>query len=217
MKSIVADERDARRPEEVRPRQAGGDRQPSTSAAPARRWLLGGKAADDTVYARDTSKPVVVTVDSALADDLKKGADDYRRKDVFEFRAFNATRVEFTRDGQTVVLREGQRARAKTPRTSGGASARTPADVDKDKVDGLLAGLANMRAASFVDSTAKTGLDTPALTVAVKFDDGKKEERVTFGKEGADVYASRPGEPGAAKVDAADFAEANKTLDELSK
>ena len=74
-----------------------------------------------------------------------------------------------------------------------------------------------MRATSFVDSTAKTGLDTPALTVVVKFDDGKKEERVTFGKDGDDVYASRPGEPGAAKIDAADFTEAIKTLDELSK
>jgi hypothetical protein len=74
-----------------------------------------------------------------------------------------------------------------------------------------------MRATSFVDASAKTGLNLPALTVFAKFEDGKKEERVTFGKVATDVYAARPGEPGAAKVDAMDFTEANKTLDELSK
>ena len=51
----------------------------------------------------------------------------------------------------------------------------------------------------------------------MKFDDGKKEERVTFGKSGSDVYIARPGEPGAAKVEAEKFNEAIKTLDELSK
>jgi len=55
------------------------------------------------------------------------------------------------------------------------------------------------------------------MVVTAKFDDGKKEDLVTFGKAEADVYVSKPGEPGAAKVDTADFTEATKTLDELSK
>jgi len=55
------------------------------------------------------------------------------------------------------------------------------------------------------------------MSVVAKFDDSKKEERVTFGKNGDDVYASRPGEPGAAKVDSSDFTEVSKTLDEISK
>ena len=177
---------------------------------------LGGKADDTTIYARDVSKPAVVTVESALLDDIKKGADDYRRKDLFEFRAYNATRVELTRDGQTVVFErvkgQGANAQDKWRRVSP-----NPADVDRDKVEGFLSRLSNMRAASFVETTAKTGLDKPALSVVAKFDDGKKEERVVFGKEGADVYASRPGEPGAAKTDATDFTESIKTLDELSK
>ena len=69
----------------------------------------------------------------------------------------------------------------------------------------------------FVESTAKTGLDAPALTVDAKFGDGKKEERVTFGKSGSDVYASRPGEPGAAKVNPTEYDEIIKKLDELAK
>lgn len=177
---------------------------------------LGGKAGPDTVYARDTSKPVVVTVDSSLADTAKKGAEDYRRKDVFEFRAFNATRVEFTRNGQTMIL---ERVKGKSEEVPDGwrRVSPAPADADRSKVESLLAGLADMRATAFVPSTAKTGLDSPALTVLVKFEDGKREERVSFGKSGADVHALVPGQPGAAKIEAEKFAEANKTLDELSK
>jgi hypothetical protein len=178
--------------------------------------LVGGKAADNTVYARDASKQAVVTIESALLDDLKKSADDYRRKDIFEFRPFNANRLEMTRNGQTVVLERVKGTGENAPDTWKRVSP-TAADVDREKSDGLLSKLSNIRAASFVDTTAKTGLDKPALMVTVKFDDGKKEEKVTFGQAGSDVFVSRPGEPGAAKVDAADFNEAIKSLDELSK
>jgi hypothetical protein len=178
--------------------------------------VVGGKAADNTVYARDVSKPAVVTIESSLADELKKGADDYRRKDLFEFRPYNASHIEITRDGQTIVFDrvkgQGENAQDKWRRASPNA-----ADADKDKVEGMLSRLSNMRASAFQDSTAKTGLDKPAMTVVVKFDDGKKEERVAFGKEGDAVFAARPGEAGAAKADAADFTEVNKSLDELSK
>jgi hypothetical protein len=180
---------------------------------------LGGKTDDNNVYARDASRPVVMTVESALADELKKGADDYRRKDLFEFRAFNANRIELTRNGQTVAF-EKTKNTGKDAQTNPDVWKRvspTPKDVDKDKMDAMLSRLSNMRAQSFVDSTANTGLDKPALVVFAKFDDGKKEERVTFGQSGSDVYASRPGEPGAAKVDSTDFTETLKALDELAK
>jgi hypothetical protein len=91
------------------------------------------------------------------------------------------------------------------------------ADADRDKVDALLAKLANMRASSFVESQAKTGLDKPVLVVYAKFDDGKKEERISFSQVDKDVFASIPGASGAAKADATDFTEALKSLDELAK
>jgi len=215
MKSIVADEAAP-----VDLKKYGLDKPEATvnlNAGSARATLLiGGKAADNTVYARDASKPAVVTVESALIDDLKKGADDYRRKDLFEFRPFNATHIEIVRNGQTVVLDrakgQGENAPDKWRRVSP-----TAGDVDKDKMDSLLSKLSNMRASSFVEATAKTGLDKPALTVTVKFDEGKKEEKVTFGQSGSDVFAARPGEPGAAKTDSTDFNEAIKSVDEVSK
>ena len=215
MKSIVANEAAP-----VDLKKYGLDKPEATvnlNAGSARATLLiGGKAADNTVYARDASKPAVVTVESALIDDLKKGADDYRRKDLFEFRPFNATHIEIARNGQTVVLDrakgQGENAPDKWRRVGP-----TAGDVDKDKMDSLLSKLSNMRASSFVEATAKTGLDKPALTVTVKFDEGKKEEKVTFGQSGSDVFAARPGEPGAAKTDSTDFNEAIKSVDEVSK
>jgi hypothetical protein len=179
-------------------------------------FAVGGKAGDNTVYARDVSKPVVVTVDTMLADELKKGADDYRRKDVFEFRPYNANRVEITRSGQTVVFEkvkgEGKDAMDKWRRVSP-----NPADVDKDKMDAVLTRISNMRATAFVNASTKSGLDMPVMTVAVKFDEGKKDDRVSFGKVGDDVFVSHPGEAGAAKIDPADFNETTKSLDELAK
>lgn len=177
---------------------------------------VGGKAGDDAVYARDLSKSSIVTLDKSLADDLKKGVEDYRRKDAFEFRAFNATRVEFTRGIQTIVL-ERVKGQGENAQDSWRRVSPNPADADKSKVESLLAGLADIRATSFTGTTAKTGLDKPAMAVFVKFEDGKKEERVSFGRSGADVYALIPDQPGAGKIEAEKFDEANKSLDELSK
>src|SRR3989442_579841 len=63
--------------------------------------LVGGKAGDGAVYVRDRSKPAVMTAESALADDLKKGVEEYRLKDVFPIHAFNANRLAVARDGPT--------------------------------------------------------------------------------------------------------------------
>jgi hypothetical protein len=175
---------------------------------------IGGKADDNTVYARDASKPMVVTIDKAIADDLAKGADDYRVKDLFQFRAYNANHVEITRGDQKIVF-DRVKGEGDKPDKWHRASP-NPADVDRDKVDAVLAKLANMRATSFVDSTAKSGLDKPALTVYVKFEENKKDEKVTFGKQGDDTFANR-GEPGAMKIDSADVTEFNKALDEIAK
>jgi hypothetical protein len=177
--------------------------------------LFGGKSGDGAVYAKDASKPSVMTVDAMLVDDLKKGPDEYRKRDLFAFRAYDTPHIEFARGGQTTAFdkTKGAKPEDEDKWRRAGASA----DADKEKMSVLLAKLESLRAMSFVDSTAKTGLDMPALTVTAKYDDGKKEERVTFAKTGSDVYASRPGEPGAAKVNPTEYDEIIKKLDELAK
>jgi hypothetical protein len=181
---------------------------------------LGKKSPDGTVYAKDTARPMVFTVETALADELKKGPDDYRRKDLFEFRPFNATKIDITRGSETLsfekVKTESKDKDGKDTSTEKWREVKPAAkDVDVATFEGFLSKLSNLRAQSFAATTAKTGLDKPDAVVNVQFDDGKKQERVTFGKQDPDVFASRPGEPGAAKLDANEFNEAMKSLDGL--
>ena len=61
------------------------------------------------------------------------------------------------------------------------------------------------------------GKDTPAMTVSVKFDQNRKEERVNFGLVGSDAFFARPGDSTAGKIDALELNEALKALDEISK
>jgi hypothetical protein len=159
-----------------------------------------------------------MTIDPMLVDDFKKGPDDYRKKDLFAFRAYDATHIELTRGKETVAFDKIKGAKPEDEdkwRVTKGTG--KPADADKDKMGVFLAKLESLRAMSFADPKTKTGLDSPALTVYAKFDDGKKEERVTFAKTGSDVYAGRPGDAGAAKVNPTEYDEVLKKLDELAK
>jgi hypothetical protein len=186
-----------------------------TAGGAARSLIIGGKATGDDVYVRDSSKPLIATADGGLLKDLQKSADDYRRKEIFAFRGYSTDRLELTRDGQTMVF-EKVKAQGQAPekwhRVSPNAG-----DPDAMAMENLLVKCETLRGASFVGSTAKTGLDKPSLTVYAKFEDGKKEERVSFAKAGTDVYASVPGQPGAVKIATADFDELMKALDVVSK
>ena len=187
----------------------------TVGAGSARATLLVGNPAPEGktgVYAKDASRPFVALVGKDLADDLKKTVSDLRRKDLFEFRAFNASRLEIVRGAETFVFEKvkgtGKDAAEKWRRTAPKA-----ADVDTGKMESLLTGLSNLRAQSFAEPTAKTGLDAPAATVTARFGDANTQERVAFGRVGPDVFASRGDEPGAARLDAAAFDEALKALD----
>jgi hypothetical protein len=179
--------------------------------------VIGGPAAEGTVYARDRSRPAIFTIESAVLDELKKDPSEYRQKDLFDARSFNASRLEIVRAGQTYAFektrvknKEGQdeeKWRQLTPQ---------PRELDQPRFDALLSALTNMRATGFVDaSAAAKALAAPELSVTIKFDEGKKEERVTLAKSGSDAFASRSGEPGAAKIDASAVDAATKALQEL--
>lgn len=172
---------------------------------------IGKSAGQGVVYARDLSRPMVFTVESTLADDMKKGVEEFRVKDLFDARAFNTSRVEVARDGQTVAFeKQGDKWRkGSTDHTDRGGK-----DADATKVEALVTALSNVRAAGYVEKTAGTGLDLPELTVSLTFDENKKE-RVKFGRHGADAYAQRDGDTGAAKIDAATLDGIIKALEAL--
>jgi hypothetical protein len=180
--------------------------------------LVGGKAEEEgSIYVKDAARPAVYAVDASILEELKKDAGEFRQKDLFDARAFNANRVEITRGGQTMVFektraknKEGQEEEKWRQLAPGEAR-----DVDQAKADALITAITGTRAASFVAAGTKTGLESPEIAVTVKFDDSKKEERVTLARVGADAYASRAGEAAVAKIETSSLDAIVKALEEL--
>ena len=127
------------------------------------------------------------TVEAALFDELNKPADDFRVKDLFDARAFNTTRVEITRNGQTTVF-EKDKGKDTWKQIAPAAKA-----ADTAKVEALLTAMSSARATSFADAKTATGLDKPEVTIAVAFEDGQKHEKVAFARKDADAYAASRG------------------------
>jgi hypothetical protein len=182
---------------------------------------IGGKKDDTTLYARDLSRPIVFTVEPALLDQLKKTADDFRVKDVFEFRGFNANSMDFTVGGQSFSFAKQKPPAPPAPK-AGETPPPAPADVwkqtkpsakdaDTAKITDLLTDLSNLRAQSFTDKPLDKGDE---VTVVAHYGDGAsaKEERVTFRKSGDVVQAMRADEKGAAVIPTADY---DKAIGEL--
>ena len=145
------------------------------------------------------------TVDSTLQTDLNKNFDDYRKKELFEFRPFYLAKMRAVLDApggpktyeieKVPPAKPGEADTWKVTRV-GGASH----NADAAAMDDLLNKLVALKAESFVTAITQTGLDKPALVVSASFDDGKFE-RVRFGAVGDNAYALRDGEAGVAKVE----------------
>jgi Domain of unknown function (DUF4340) len=157
--------------------------------------LVGAKAEEGSVYARDASRPAVFTVDASLLEDFRKDPFEYRQKDLFDARSFNSTRLEIVHAGVTYAFektksknKEGQEEekwRQSSPQAR---------DVDQAKVEALLSATTGAQATGVAGPAAKAAIEKPELSVAIKYDDGKKEDRVTFGRGGVSAFASRAGE-----------------------
>ena len=164
-----------------------------------------GKTENDQTYAKDAARPLVFTVDTTLQEDFKKSFDDYRKKELFEFRPFLLAKLRAVLDtpggGKTYEFEKVKGAKPEDPETwkvtRVGGETVTP---DPAAMDDLLNKLIALKAESWVDAKTKTGLDKPALVVSASYDDGKFE-RVRFGQVGDNAYASRDGEAGVVKVD----------------
>ena len=172
---------------------------------------FGSKTPDNFIHVRDESKPLVVTAPADLFDEVEKGPIEYRRKDLFEFRAFNLDKIEITRDAATTVF-ERLKGKGKDG-ADAWQNATTKKAVDAAKFEAFLTTLSGTRAQSFADEKTKTGLDAPAVTVKATFDGGKKSETVTIGRVAAEVFGGRSDEPGAARLDATQLDETLKALD----
>jgi Domain of unknown function (DUF4340) len=185
----------------------------TVGAGSAKAAVAFGKEEEGAVYARDLSRPMVFAVDPSLVTDLKKAADEYRNKNLFEFRPFNLARLRIVRGSDTYEFQKigasGANQADKWQRTINGGAA---ADVDTAKMDDLLSKLSNLRFESF-GATARPQLE---LVVSTSHDEGNFE-RVRIGKAGSDVVATRDGEAVAGRVDATNYGETIKALDAVVK
>jgi len=170
-----------------------------------------GRTENAVVFAKDASRPMVFTVAPTLREDVVKDVGEFRRKDVFDFRSFTASRVEFTR-GADVVAFERTKTKDKDGKDVDGWTDAKGAAADAMKVEELLTKVSGLRASSF-EATAPAALKTPVVSIAAQFDG--RRETVTIGRAGTDAFAARQDEPGAAKLDTAALDEALKALDAL--
>lgn len=176
-----------------------------------------GRDADDTsVFARDAARPEIFTMAKTAVADLRKTAADYRRKELFDMKAFTARSVQITRNGATLAL-------SKVSATKDGEkdtwtrTAPASGEADGDKVATLLAGLADVRATSDTTPAPRSALSAPVLVAAITFGDASTTERVTIGRVGDRAYARRDDEGTIVAVDAAKLTDLVATLDELLK
>ena len=176
---------------------------------------LGSAAPGGARYAQDASRALVFTVDESLGVDIERGAAEYRDKNLFEFRPFNARRIAVA--GPDVTATFEKIASEPTEDAEGDDAEETwrrvePSDMDVEQsdMDDLLSELSGLRADSFVDSRSELGLSDGNLliTITVRYDDSTAdedadplEERVRLWRTGDDTYAVHGDEPGAASVD----------------
>jgi hypothetical protein len=186
-------------------------------AGSAKTVLEVSKAKDGETYAKDASRPIVFMVDTTLQGDLEKNFDDYRKKELFEFRPFYLAKLRAVLDApggpKTYEFEKQKPAKPADPETwqvtRVGGSSHT---ADQTAMDDLLNKLLAIRAESFVDAKTRTGLDKPALVVSASFDEGKFE-RVRFGQVGEVAYGVRDGEASVAKIDLPSFRNALQAFD----
>ncbi|MGE0361617.1 MAG: DUF4340 domain-containing protein [Vicinamibacterales bacterium] len=175
--------------------------------------VLGTTVAGRT-FARDLSRAMVFTVDESMATDMIRGAEEYRRKEIFDARGFSAREVVLTRGAQTVTLAkvkgEGENAAEKWTVAVTGDGAFAARDADATTADDLLTKLTGLRAATFT-ATAPAGT-TAALKAAIRFDESSREE-VSVARQGTTVVATRADEAGAATLEASPFDEVIKAID----
>ena len=189
-------------------------------AGSAKTVLSIGKTENNQTYAKDASRPIVFTVDSTLQTDLNKNFDEYRKKELFEFRAFNLAKMRAVLDApggpktyeieKVAPAKPGDAETWKVTRVGGASHT-----ADSAAADDLLSKLVALKAESFLTGNAKTGLDKPALVVGVSYDDGKYE-RVRFGSVGDNAYAVRDGEAGVAKVETGAMRAAMQAFDTVT-
>jgi hypothetical protein len=177
--------------------------------------LIGKATPEGDVYAKDASRPMVFTIEKALADDLRRQPADFRTKDIFAFRPFTATRLAITRGATTAAFEKKAGGKdAKDATLKWVAVAPAPA-TDEAKIEDLVTKVSTLRAEAFVDALPAGATEFARIQAA--YDDGKQQETVVIHQAGSDYFAVRQGEAGAARLLAPAVTDVVTALDATAK
>jgi hypothetical protein len=149
------------------------------------------------VYAREGTKPAVITLSESIARDTSRPVADFRDHTVIAFDRKNVTGLDLDVNGDQMALAadEPGKWRIVKPRAL---------SADTDLVSEFLDKLEGAKATEFVDDAPKSlapyGLDKPArVTVWVGRDKDRAARTLLVGRpvpEKKGVYVKREGEPG---------------------
>lgn len=160
--------------------------------------LVGNASGDAAVHMRDTSRPLVFTVDKSLADDLQRPAATYRAKDVFSFRLFNLSRLVVTRGGASRTFEKKASGTGADTAETWAQTSPADASVTSTTIEDVASRLSTLRAEAWTDAP-KTS--TPVADVVATFDGGTLEH-VSIVQAADQMLALVAGEPGAARLTA---------------
>ena len=171
--------------------------------------LVGTNTDNGNSYARDAARSLLFTVENSLVDDLTRSPEDYRQAELFTFNPTTTTRLEIEQPEARLVITKSEVTPFVWQRLEP-----LPGDVDQGTVSELLAGLVSFRAERFTTSLENTGLDAPTATVTMF--DGKREERVTFGRSADVIYTLANRDEVASTIETAIFEEVMTAVATLS-
>jgi hypothetical protein len=146
-------------------------------------------------YAKSSSVAGVYKVASELGMGLDKALDDFRNKKLFDFGFDDVSAVEMHDGAKSYSLVKGGMDWWSNGKKMDAMSSQAFIDKFRD-----------LAATKFVDS----GFTTPAITMKVSSNDGKRVENVSIAKTGDNYIARREGEPSLYQLD-------SKAVEELQK
>ncbi len=165
--------------------------------------VIGNESPAGTVYGRDASRSLVFTADAALFDELARDINTYRKKELFDFQPFNINGISFTRHDETYRFEKGTSNDDASDTANEQLWQQTEPEqevVEAIAFDDFLSKLSGLRAESFLNTRANTGLDMPLATFTVTYGE-EQQETVTIGQVGDSYHGIHGGEDGAATID----------------
>jgi len=150
------------------------------------------KDKDKNYYAKSSAVEGVYKLSSDIGDAFDKGLDDFRNKKLFDFGFSDPSKIELMKG--VIYTKSGDKW------MSGGKT------MDNSSVQNLIDKLRDLAATKFPEA----GGGDPVFEATVTSNDGKRVEKATIRKQGAQYFAQRAGEPSIYELD-------GKAVDDLQK